>query len=236
MYKREKLTVHLGLYGKTAAKTVRLLFEGLRERIDYREKKPLLVGRHFTGESARVVVDATGEVTLQVDKDNVVGTWAKYNQEKLPSSAFAKGLDVSYVKAWLAEDLRMRVKGMECSETFRLHPASKTSQTSKAWEAYATADALGGATEEDIDVKYGKGTGAKVLGSAADPIKTEINEVVAEEVKRIKKEYDRLRADKHMEMLGKIAPLRREYRSLVAEIGKQERAAVTKMKKEMLAA
>jgi len=233
MYKRETQTVHLGIYGQTGAKTVRLLFEGLREHVDWKDKDPRRNGRKFTGDQVKVRVDATGEVVLDVVKESITGHWAQYSKDKLPHSAFAKGFDTAYVKGWLANELRLLSHGRQADEVFQLHPASKTSQTSRAWEAQATAAALSG---EDVEDKYGKKVFDKVVGQIADPIRTEVAAVVAEEAKRIHAEFDSKRRDIHHEMLVKIAELRKAYRQRTYDLGKEERKAVTAMKKEMLAA
>ena len=231
--KSQPSIVHLGIYGKTAAKTLRLLVAGLREQLDWREKNPVLIGRHFTGSITEVQVDATGEVTLAVRAKEFLGNWRQYNKDRIPDSAYARDLDVAYIKNWFGQKLMEAVNGRKATDKLQLHPASKTSPTSRTWEVAATADALLG---ENVEKKWGKAVFDRVVGAIADPISVEVAEVIAEEARRISAEYKVKRQEMHMKMLREIDALRLKYKREVAELGKQERAAVTAMKKQMAAA
>lgn len=231
--KTQPSIIHLGLYGKTAAKTIKLLVAGLREGIDWKEKDAIKLGRHFTGRITDVIVDPSGEITLSVRSKEFIGSWAQYNKDRIPESAYAKNLDVAYIKNWFADQLRQAAAGLRNDNKFQLHPASKTSQMSRVWEALATADGL---TGTNVEKKWGKAVFDKVVGVMADPIKVEIAQVIAEETKRISKEYKDKHQVMHMRMLNEIESVRQKYKLMYAELGKQERAAITAMKKQMMAA
>lgn len=229
---RETARIHTGLYGQTAAKTLRLLVAGLRERIGWQEKDKKILGRNFTGEHTSVSVDATGEVVLDADKSVIDGRWSQYWQDRIEASAYRRKLDAAYVKEWFASALEAAARGYaDRMDVVRLHPASESAQTSRAWEINATAAGLRG---RDVAALFGEKIKEKVVGRMADPVRTEIAEVIAEETKRIRREYERLRHERHMDMLREIASVRARYKAVYADIGKQERAAVSKMKKEML--
>jgi hypothetical protein len=224
--------IHLGIYGKTAAKSIRLLVAGLREHISWQEKDPVIIGRKFTGDLTDVQVDPSGEVILSVRSSEFLGQWRQYNKDRIPGSAYARELDVGYIKSWFAKMLAEKVNGLKTDAKLQLHPGSKTSPTSRAWEVAATADALLG---EDVEKKWGKAVFDRVVGAMADPISTEVAEVIAEEAKRISREYKQKHQEMHMKMLAEIESVRRKYRAVYAELGKQERAAITAMKRNMAA-
>ena len=230
--KNKPSIVHLGLYGKTAAKSIRLLVAGLREDIDWQEKDPVKLGRRFTGNITDVLVDPSGEVTLAVRADEFLGRWSQYNKDRIPQSAYAKNLDVAYIKNWFGRQLARAAANRGNYEKIQLHPASKTSPTSRVWEVAATADALLG---NDIEQKWGRAILDRVVGSIADPVSVELAEVIAEESRRISNGFKQKRQEMHMKMLREIDALRLKYRREVAELGKQERAAITAMKKQLAA-
>ena len=224
--------IHLGIYGKTAAKTIKLFIAGLREKISWQENNPVILGRKFTGDITDVQVDTTGEVILVVKSSEFTEPWRKYNESRIRNSAYANNLDTAFIKNWFGRCLAEGTHRLGTYAKLQLHPGSKASPTSRVWEVSATADALLG---EDVEKTWGKAIFDRVVGTMADPVSTEIAEVVAEETKRISREYKQKHHEMHMKMIDEIADVRRKYKQIYAELGKQERAAITNMKKQMAA-
>lgn len=233
-----KTTIRLGLYGPTARKTVEMLFMGLRERMKWngaKENVDEADGRAYTGTVTKVRADATGEVLLDVNTDMVTGPWSKYYDDRRAFSAYrgASPYSVAQVKAWLAKELARRLGPSGDDDVVRLHPASKTAQTSRGWEVKATIAALEG---RDVEAEFGKAKADRVVGRMADPVAVEVAEVIEEETRRIKKAFDMKRKERHDAMCEAIEAIRAKYRAELRALGKEERRAVSEMKKETLAA
>ena len=238
---KNKTTLRLGLYGPTARKTIEMLFMGLRERVQLSNPTTGVLeeaqGRAYTGTVTKVRADATGEVLLDVDTDMVTGPWSKYYESRRKFSAYhgASPYSVFQVKAWLAKELVRRLGGAKDDDIVRLHPASKTAQTSRGWEVRATAAALAALEGKDVEAEFGKAKADRVVGRMADPVAVEIAEVVAEEAAKIRKAFDMKRKERHDAMCEAIEAVRARYRAELRALGKEERRAVSEMKKETLA-
>ncbi len=225
-------TVHLGVYGRSAYKTLSLLFRGFKNQ----EVQGLDVtdGMKFTAECASVVADASGEVQLRACDFRVDADWSDYYRQRRKASAFSSRYDVGTVRGFLSSALRKAARGRAPGDVVRLNSKSETAQTSRAWEVMATADALDGVSPEEIDRRYGAGAGAKTAGRMLDPVRVEVARVLAEEEAKIHADAVLERRSMHDELEAKISDMRAEYRKRVAELGKKERAAVRKMKKDLL--
>lgn len=225
-------TVHLGLYGRSAYKTLSLLFRGFKNMKV--EGLAVTEGMKFTAECATVVTDATGEVQLRACDFRVDADWSDYYRERRKASAFSNRYDLATVKGFLSRALRKAADGRAPDDVVRLNAGSSTAQTSRAWEVMATADALDGVSPEEITKRYGNGAGEKTAGRMRDPVGIEVGRLIEEEAAKIHAGAVLERKAAHDELEAKITDMRAEYRKMVAELGKKERAAVSRMKKELL--
>ena len=234
MYGRNFVKIHTGLYGRTASKTLKLSIAGMREYLDWNVKDPDKLGRHFTGHRTEILTEPSGEVVFNVETDDFAGRNSTYYKDRIEHSAFKNGVDAAFIKNWFAKQLERFSYGLSPDETVQLHPASKTSQSSKAWEIRATA--MGLTDPSLVEKEFGKKIADKVAGKQADPIQVEIQEVMAEEAKKIHAAYAQTKRQKHFDMLREIDQIRQKYKGVYAELGKLERAEIAAMKKEMNAA